>query len=175
MIPAVLSAAARAREALRADDLQDELCCVYGRSLLRELYDPELVDVVPVARWHLHDGGHPWSPVEAAWDAGLAEAVVLPPHEYTPRPGDVLLCQGWSGLRGGVVVPGVSLGHEFIVVVTTAATVIRIDAAAVATPTKPGRAAPGAEVRWYTWAELRNKYTSGLAVAVLRRPRTVGR
>jgi hypothetical protein len=169
VIASTLAAAARVRERLTAADPQDELCCVYARQVLRELYDPEAVDVVPVSRWHLHDGAHPWSPVEAAWDAGLAERVVLPPSPAAstdPLPvGAVLYCQGWSGLRNGVVAGG-AVGHTFLLAVVTSSTVLRLDSAA-------GRAAPGAEARWMSITELRARYTSGVAVAVLRRPRAL--
>lgn len=162
MIARVLSAAAAVRERLTSADPQDELCCIYARQVLRELYDPERVDAVSVVRWHLQDGARPWSPVEACYDAGLAERVCLPPAADPLPVGAVLYCQGWSGLRGGVVAGGAT-GHTFLLHVATEGTVLRLDSAA-------GRTAPGAEARWLTVAELRAKYTSGVAWAVLRRP-----
>lgn len=174
MTPKVLRAFARAREKLSPSNLQDELCCIFKRSMLAELYGLDEVDRVPLSRWYVHDGARPWSAVEATFDAGLADRIWLPGSEpYTPFPGDVLDVQGWSGLRDGTVVPKVSLGHNFVAIVLTSTTVLRLDAAAVAQPggngvaPKPGRAAPGAEARVMTWAEIVAKYTSGMAIARL--------
>lgn len=169
----LLEAASRVRERLSPADLADELCCVFGRQVLREAYGAETIDAVPVSRWHIHDGAHPWSPVEAAWDAGIAEAVFLGGTPFRlPPVRRWVYCQGWSGLVGGVVVPGVSVGHTFKAIRLTdgarGGTVLRIDAAAVTTSKKAGRAAPGAEARWTTWEELTGHYTSGVAWALLR-------
>lgn len=163
----VLEAASRVRERLSALDPTDELCCVFARCVLLEAYG-ERVNAVSIARWHVQDRARPWSAVEAAWDAGIAEAIAVPrPDALRPSPpvGRWSLCQGWSGLVGGVVPASGAQGHTFLWYAATAATGLRLDAAVV----KPGgRVAPGAEARWTTWAELVARYSSGVALATLR-------
>ena len=71
-----------------------ELCCVAARLLCVDLYGADRVDRAPLADWHLWSTARPWSPVEAAIAAGVAEGPI--DERATPGPG-VWLVQVWRG------------------------------------------------------------------------------
>lgn len=84
-----------------------ELCCVAARLLLLEVYGSAVVGRRPLAEWHLWDVARPWSPVEAAHAAGMADG---PPRAYDTAPGlGVWLVQIWRGTPGAAGVTGHTL------------------------------------------------------------------
>jgi hypothetical protein len=97
----------------------DRDCVVFARLVLRRAYGAEVVDAVPLWRWHLirESGAGPWEPASAAEAAGITEdmwiAVGAQAMDYTAAlvaHGRAHLVQGW---RGEPFAPGVT-GHSFI-------------------------------------------------------------
>jgi hypothetical protein len=90
----------------------DRDCCVWARLVLRRAYGAEVVDAVPLWRWHLWQsaGAGPWEPAWAALMAGIATDVVVGVEALPDAPRSPVLCQGW---RGEPFAPGVT-GHNWI-------------------------------------------------------------
>jgi hypothetical protein len=90
----------------------DRDCCVWARLVLRRAYGAEVVDAVPLWRWHLvrDSGAGPWEPALAAVAAGVATDVIVSTDGLPDAPRGPALVQGW---RGEPFAQGVS-GHTFL-------------------------------------------------------------
>ncbi len=143
---------------------EDRPCCVYARRILGVAYGLPRWEDLPeaeVSAWHLWDVARPWSPVEQAMLAGIADRVELPPTVPYLRRGHWHLCQGWRGTPGA---PGVS-GHTWLwwSDPEVAGWGMRLDCAEA-----QHRAAPYHQEAIERWADRVAPYKGGVAVAVLR-------
>jgi len=134
-------------------------CCVFARLVLVGLYGESVVNRAPVSAWHLWDVARPWSPVEAAVQAGITLSATYAPAPPVPRVGALHQIQGWRGTPGAAGVTG----HTWLWWATSATHGYQIDAAAA-----PYRMAPGVEVRLRRWADVIAPYQYGVAIAALR-------
>lgn len=158
---ALVRAAARVAERPEPNDAE---CCVHAHRVLREVWPIE-VDRVPLARWRLFAGESPWSPVEAARDAGLALRVTIPPADQLALPlqvGRWHLCQGWSAPNvDTAAIPEEVWGHTWLWWAATEGLGVRLDSV---TKRPLDQRMQGLE-SWPGWIR---QFHGGVAVAVLR-------
>jgi hypothetical protein len=92
------------------------VCSVFTAEVVGKLYgiprrgDPLWLDM------QIDTLAAPWEPVTSLADALDDRVPILPSMggPYRPEPGRLHLCQGWRGLRDGVIVPGLSTGHAWL-------------------------------------------------------------
>lgn len=151
----VLMAAASVRETLKPGD---ELCCVFARRVLEQVYGANVIARAPLPMWSVWpppDNTDPWSAPAAAVRVGIASAVTKPPVAPALLVGRWHLVQGWD-------VPLVSGGHTMLWFAATPTTGYRLDSAAA-----KWRPAPGPQVNFERWHDLTARFDAGVAVAAL--------
>jgi hypothetical protein len=148
------------------NDPTDADCVCWCRLVLRRAYGAEVVDAVPLWRWHLirESGAGPWEPASAAEAAGITEdmwiAVGAQAMDYTAAldaHGRAHLVQGW---RGEPFAPGVT-GHTFVFFHIADGYGEVLDSTRDRGPRLTGL---------LRWADYVAPFVGGVAVAALRRP-----